>query len=253
MVRRTNDNRRAATVGTGSPQKFPDNYRGHRLLGHCMSLVGVSLDPIRFFDEKSDEQEFAKAVGSIKNVLRLSAATSTFRINSGARTYISTTGASVMQFSINSNNLLTMGLTTTTCPELATISALFEEYKVSGILCRYSPQNPYNRGAVTISVPIAVLFDDIDSAVTVTNSLAGMAALVNRGSEYYSFSPDHSWERAFTRRQNMANYDWTPFSAPGSEPSSFGALYVAGDGANTASVVYGALDYWFMIEARMRF
>lgn len=241
--------------GAGEPVRSGSSAHARTLDRTRVEAVHQALQTVKrraheAFDEKDDD--YVDLMKTMRSSIRMSLGTTPFHMLTGGRTLVQTSAASVMQFSINTNNLLTMALNTTIVPELASISALFEEYKVAGIQCRYNPINPYNRGAVTVSVPIAMVFDDIDNALTITNSATGMAVLVARENEYHSFSPDHTWERRFMRRANLNSYDWTPFAGLGTEPSSFGALYVAGDGSNTASINYGALDYWFILELRMR-
>jgi len=95
-------------------------------------------------------------------------------------------------------------------------------------------------------------FDDESAALTPANTNAAMGTAVNRGREYYSFSLDHTFERTFVRSYPIEDYDWTPVGAGGSQTSTFGGLYVIGDGQNTANAVFGYFDYWYLIHLRMR-
>lgn len=199
-----------------------------------------------------DEKSELAQVNMMKNALSQSLSTRVFRINTGARTGIATNGAGVMIFSLPTGQVLSMGLGSTVAPEFTALSTLFDEFKVEGIICRYNPVNPYNRGTSTDSVPIAVFFDDVDASLAPTNTNTGMGSAAQRGSEYYSFSPDHTWERSFMRRSNIDLYDWSPVLSPGTEPSTMGGLYVIGDGTNTISKTYGYMEYWYVCQFRMR-
>lgn len=175
-----------------------------------------------------------------------------FRVNAGFRTGIATSGASVMVFSVPTGPVLNAALGSTIVPEFSALITLFDEYKVSGISYQYDPVNPFNRGAVTVSFPIALFWDDVDATLVPTNSNAGMGAAAMRGRQYHTFSPDIPCRGEFTRASSTNYYDWTPVLLPGSEPSSAGGLYVVGDGNNTATVTYGYLTYWFHCQFRMR-
>jgi len=175
-----------------------------------------------------------------------------FIIATGTRTDLSFNGASVARFGLPTGPVLAFSLSPTVCPEFTALSTLFDEFKVSGIKVRYNPINPYNRGAVTQSVPLGLFLDDVDNALVPTNTNLGMGAAAQRGNSYYSFSADHSFERVFMRHQALTFYDWTPVLSPGTEPSTFGGLYIVGDGTGTASTIMGFMEYWFLVEFRMR-
>jgi len=224
----------------------PETYlaaRAHSALESHFSLM-----------RKSDE----KGV-DLKSVIQLSRSTirgffgsNELLIATGGRTGVATNGASVMVFSLPTGQGINMNLSATTFPEITAIISLFDEVKVAGIHVEYNPVNPYNRGAVTVSVPIALFFDDEDGTLAPTNTLAGQAAQVNRGRQFVEFSPDHSLKHTFTRMSPLSQYDWTPTSALGTEPSTLGSLYVTGDGTNTASITYGVMIYRALLHVRMR-
>jgi len=217
-------------------------------------------------DEKGDDSGFNRDLDQKsemeKSMLNLSLSKSLsmnllgnreFIIATGSRTSVATNGASAMIFGLPTGSILSCSLSSTIIPEISALITLFDEVKVAGIHCRYNPVNPYNRGAVTVSIPIAIFFDDVDSGLSPTNSNAGMGAASNRGPHnYYSFSPDHTFDRTFMRPTNLNFYDWTPVTNLGSEPSTLGGLYVVGDGGNTASINYGYMEFWFLLHFRVR-
>lgn len=173
-------------------------------------------------------------------------------IATGGRTGIATNGAGGLIFSLPTGQGINMNLSSTTFPEITSIVALFDEVKVAGIHVEFNPVNPYNKGVATVSVPFGLFFDDEDGALAPTNSLTGHAAQVNRGPHFVEFSPDHSMKHTFLRSSPMSQYDWTPTTALGTEPSTFGSLYVTGDGTNTISTTYGYLVYRALLHCRMR-
>lgn len=193
---------------------------------------------------------------AVINVARSSIArgfgSSSLFIASGGRTSIATNGAGVLIFTLPTGQGINMNLSPTTFPEITSIVALFDEVKVAGIHVEYNSINPYNRGAATASVPFGLFFDDEDGALAPTNSLVGHAAQVNRGPHFIEFSPDHSFKHTFLRNAPLSQYDWTPSTNLGSEPSTFGSLYVTGDGTNTVTTIYGYMTYRALIHCRMR-
>jgi hypothetical protein len=219
---------------------FPANT--HNLLGEHLKL----------FSEQKRGADLNAMISFSRSALRRGIGQSELLIATGSRTGIATNAASVMIFSLPTGQGINMNLSTTTFPEITTIAALFDEVKVAGIHVEYNSLNPYNRGVGVQSNPICLFFDDEDGTLAPTNTLAGMGALVNRGVQYLEFCPDHSFKHTFTRMAPLSQYDWTPTSNLGSEPSTFGSLYVSGDGTNTLNNLYGVMSYRALLHVRMR-
>jgi len=231
----------------GKAKKSIWTSRSHKKqIQHLIELHAHSQTLMQ--DEKSEAAQFK----IMKNLLSQSISTRIFRIDSGTRTSVETQAASVMRFGLTTGPVLSLGVSSTVMPEFTALSTLFDEFKIEGVIVRYNPTNPYNRGAVTVSVPIALFFDDVDATLTPTNSNAGMGAAAQRGSEYVSFSPDHTFNHRFMRRNAIHFYDWTPVLSPGTEPSTAGGLYVVGDATLTPSIIYGYMEFWYVCQFRMR-
>jgi hypothetical protein len=189
---------------------------------------------------------------STSNIIRPFLSNGVYRFNVGYRSSVETNGASVMRFGLPTGPILAASLSSTIVPEITALFTLFDEFKTVGISWSYNPTNPFNRGTTTNSAPIAFFWDDMDTSLTPTNSNAGMGLYAQRAPMWKEFSPDIPHKHSFERVTSIDLYDWTPKSNPGGEPSSFGGLYVIGDGTNTASTVYGYIEYQFLVEFRMR-
>lgn len=227
----------------------PRPNRARRTILH-LSNTRLNNDEKKELREPASSQLVISLSRSIFSASSLS--DKVFMINCGYRTGVATNGAGVMTFSLPTGQVLAASLSPTIVPEFTALATLFDEYKVSGVSYVYDPVNPFNRGAVTQSIPIAMFWDDVDSTLAPANSNAGMGSAAQRGKLYHSFSPDIPQRGTFTRASSMNLYDWTPVTLPGTEVSSFGGLYVIGDGTNTASITYGYLTYWFHASFRMR-
>lgn len=200
-------------------------------------------------DEKNSDIQRSLAVGL--SVSRGLLNNRLYHIQAGSSTYLSTTAASVASYSITTGPVLVAAVSATTVPDITALNTLFDEVKVCGITVRYQPINPFNRGAVTVSVPMALFWDDVDTFVP-ANSLANFGVLSNRFPMFHAFNPDIPFSYSFVRPTPMSEYDWTPTSNYGAEPSTKGGLYIVGDGTNTASINYGILEYSFLFQFRLR-
>jgi len=217
---------------------------------HIAEHLALAADVSSRSELKYDEKELVE-LKATTSMSRRFLGTRLVHLNTGTRTAVQTNGASVMNFSVTTAGNISCTLTTTTVPELATILLLFDEFKVCGVKLSYQPLNPFNRGAAVASNPIVIGWDD-EANLSPTNTLVGTGALVNRDPLLVHFSPDHSMHHVFYRPSSMGEYDWTPASAIGSVSSTFGSLFIGGDGTNTASTVYGYLNYQFMLQLRVR-
>lgn len=206
-------------------------------------------------DQKHDSKQNTLTLMAAKSAVRSLGSsflgTREYLIATGFRTSVASNVGNVLTFGLPTGPVLNAGITSTIVPEFSALSTLFDEFKVAGIMCRYTPVNPYNRG-LAASVPLAFFWDDVDSTLFPTNSNAGMGSAAQRGSAYHSFSPDVQFDWVVKRPTSIALYDWTPVLASGTEPSTFGGLYVMSDGTGTANYVYGYLEYQFLCHFRMR-
>jgi len=209
---------------------------------------GLSLLALQADEKNSDIQKsLSVGIGVSRGLLN----NRLYHLQAGSATYLSTTAASVASFSITTGPVLLSAVSATTVPDITALNTLFDEVKVCGITVRYQPINPYNRGAVTVSVPMALFWDDVDN-FTPANSLANFGVLSNRYPMFHAFSPDIPFSYTFLRPTAMSEYDWSATSVYGNEPSTKGGLYIVGDGTNTASINYGILEYSFLFQFRLR-
>lgn len=221
-----------------------------------MHFVSASTHPLvsglmrSVVKEAKDEKRLSAPILKQPS-LRKFLGTQEFAFSSGTRTGVATNGASSMIFSLPTGPVLSATLSSTIVPEITAFSSIFDEVKVAGIRWAYNPTNPFNRGATTVSVPIALFWDD-EALLTPTNTNTVMGGLSNRFPLYHSFSPDIPHNHHFMRPTTLTQYDWTPLSNLGSESSTLGGLHVVGDGTNTASITYGYMEFQFLLVFRVR-
>lgn len=223
---------------------FTDSKAIKQVRSHVQSFLS------RPKELKDSKTELPLQVKMSRESLRGMLGTRAYPFVTGGRSSIQTTAANIMNFGVNTS--ASVQLDSTCVTEITALITLFDEVKVTGVTWVYNPVNPFNRGAVTVSIPVAFYFDDDDYTNAPTNSVANMASLANRRPRYVSFSPDHTNSGHFSRSSPQSEYDWGDTSSLGNTIATKCCFVIVGDGLNTASVTYGFVDYWFHLSLKAR-
>lgn len=126
------------------------------------------------------------------------------------------------------------------------LTGLFDEFKVEGLHCRFTPKDPFNRGSTIASNPIAVYFDD-DS----NNGTSVTWADHQQRPTFHTFSMDITTDVEY-HRPRISEFPWSDCQIPGGQTSSLGSFGLCSNGNLTVSTTYGYANWQFFLLFRFR-
>jgi len=233
------------------------------MLGHLREF-GHQLARRRLLvctDEKEDPRD--ELLLSSKALLRGALGSREYVLELGGYSKVATNGAGLLTFAqygtTSAYQTLPMSVSSggvnwsSEYGALISNSGLFDEFKTSELHIRWQPENPYNRGTTTTSDPLCLIYDD-ENVLSAVTSASNLNIYANRGNNFLSYSPDHSFQHTFRRPAPLSEYAWSNTSPDSTTVNGMNGSVTLGYDSSvlTISTTYGTMHWTFIVHARMR-